>query len=71
MICAMGAISLLGFIVWAFLLMGLQLCEGLVIKSCYMLGRLYAVDYALGDPEGTPQAYACGPKSASHNVRFL
>jgi hypothetical protein len=42
----MGAISLLGFIVWAFLLMGLQLCEGLVIKSCYMLGRLYAVDYA-------------------------
>ena len=45
MICAMGAISLLGFIVWAFLLMGLQLREELVINSCYMLERLYAVDY--------------------------
>lgn len=49
MICAMGAISLLGFIVWAFLLMGLLMREFQVIKSCCMLGRLYTVDYFLGD----------------------
>lgn len=46
MINAMGAIAVLGFLVWAFLLMGLQLREGLVIYSCYMLERLYAADYS-------------------------
>jgi Cytochrome C and Quinol oxidase polypeptide I/LAGLIDADG endonuclease len=46
MICAMGAIALLGFIVWAFYnLMGLQVREYLVINSCYMLGHLYTVNY--------------------------
>lgn len=45
MICAMGAISLVGFIVWACFVMGLLLCEEQVIKSCYMLGRLYTMDY--------------------------
>jgi len=46
MICAMGAISILGFIVWAYSTqMGFQFRELLVIKFCYMLERLYAVDY--------------------------
>lgn len=45
MICAMGAISLLGFIVWACFLMGLLNREVQVINSCYMLGRLYALSY--------------------------
>ncbi len=48
MICAMGAISLLGFIVWAFFKMGLLIREFQVIKSCCMLGRLYTVDYFFG-----------------------
>lgn len=45
MICAMGAISLVGFIVWAFLRLGLLFREDQVINSCYMLGHLYAIDY--------------------------
>jgi hypothetical protein len=43
MICAMGAISILGFIVWAQL--GLLLRELQVIYSCYMLGSLYTMGY--------------------------
>jgi hypothetical protein len=46
MICAMGAISLLGFIVWAYKLMGLLSRKGWVINSRYMQGRLYAMGYA-------------------------
>ena len=38
MICAMGAISILGFIVWA--QMGLHIRENVVIKFCYMLETL-------------------------------
>jgi LAGLIDADG endonuclease len=49
MICAMGAISLLGFIVWACFLMGLLGREAQVINSCYMLGRLYALNYVCID----------------------
>jgi len=45
MICAMGAISLLGFIVWACFEMGLLDREVQVINSRYMLGRLYALGY--------------------------
>lgn len=45
MICAMGAISILGFIVWVCFLVGLLGREAQVINSCYMLGRLYAEDY--------------------------
>lgn len=42
----MGAISMLGFIVWAQIdVMGLLLREWQVINSCYMLGRLYATNY--------------------------
>jgi hypothetical protein len=49
MICAMGAISLLGFIVWAHLLgVGLPSLEGWVIYSRYMLERLYAMGYVCG-----------------------
>lgn len=43
MICAMGAISLLGFIVWAFLLMGPLLREWQVTQSCFMLERLVTI----------------------------
>lgn len=49
MICAIGAISLLGFIVWAFLVMGLLICKFQVIKSCCMLGHLYAISYPVID----------------------
>ncbi|HSF71547.1 MAG TPA: LAGLIDADG family homing endonuclease [Methylotenera sp.] len=75
MICAMGAISLLGFIVWAFLIgMGLLIRENQVINSCYMLERLYAMGYvsssmqfweSCGHPFGTAAnvimsvGYAC------------
>ena len=38
MICAMGAISILGFIVWAPSKVGLSMCEYGVIKLRYMLG---------------------------------
>lgn len=43
MICAMGAISLLGFIVWAHL--GLLIREDQVIKFCCMLESLYTTNY--------------------------
>nr|QKN19305.1 LAGLIDADG endonuclease [Eudorina elegans] len=43
MICAMGAISLLGFIVWAHL--GLLIRENQVIKFCCMLESLYTTNY--------------------------
>lgn len=45
MICAMGAISVLGFIVWA--QMGLLFCKSQVIKSRYMLENLYVIFYKL------------------------
>lgn len=47
MICALGAISLLGFIVWAFFVMGLLDRKIQVIYSCYVLGHLYTVDYSV------------------------
>jgi cytochrome c oxidase subunit 1 len=49
MICAMGAISILGFIVWAHLkfLMGLPLRELWVIYFCYKLESPYTVSYLM------------------------
>jgi LAGLIDADG endonuclease len=50
MICAMGAISVLGFIVWAYakifyLILGLLYREVQGINSCYMLESLYIMNY--------------------------
>lgn len=48
MICAMGAIGLLGFIVWALTTpVGLLYGNVQVINSHYMLGSLYAVNYVV------------------------
>jgi hypothetical protein len=49
MICAMGAISVLGFLVWACYLMGPLGCEAQVNTFCYMLERLYALSYVCTD----------------------
>jgi hypothetical protein len=45
MVFAMMSIGLLGFLVWARIMMGLPICENWIIKFCYMLGLFLIISY--------------------------
>jgi hypothetical protein len=69
MICAMGAISVLGFIVWA--QMGLLLCKLELINSDYMLEPLNMCSYFSGEEKGIAFLFAGGVKMEDKVFRNL